>query len=57
MLDLSTTSVLATRLDDFGPTFTSVLCSLGHAFPGHLVGVVGGAHCDLVLHCRQQCQM
>lgn len=47
------TSVLTTRFDDFGPTFTCVLHSLGHAFPGHLVGVISGAHCDLVLYCCQ----
>lgn len=51
------TSVAATRLDDFGPTFASVLCSLGHALPRHLVGVVGGTHRDLVLHRRQQRQV
>lgn len=51
------TSVLTTRFDDFGPTFTCVLHSLGHAFPGHLVGVIRGTHCDLVLYCCQQCQM
>lgn len=51
------TSVLTTRLDDFGPTFSCVLHSLGHALPGHLVGVIGGTHCDLVVYCRQQCQV
>lgn len=51
------TSVLATRFDDFGPTFARVLHSLGHSLSGHLVGVVGGAHCDFVLHRRQQSQM
>lgn len=51
------TSVAATRFDDFGPTFASVLCSLGHALPGHLVRVVGGAHCDLILHRRQHRQV
>lgn len=51
------TSVLATRFDDFGPTFTRVLHSLGHSLSGHLVGVAGGAHCDFVLHRRQQAQM
>lgn len=51
------TSVLAPRLDDFGPAFTCILHSLGHTFPGHQVGVVGGTHCDLVLDCRQQCQV
>lgn len=56
-LGMDFTSVAATRLDDFGPTFASVLCSLGHALPGHLVGVIGGAHCDLVLHRSQQRQV
>lgn len=51
------TSVLAARFDDFGPTFTRVLHSLGHSLSGHLVGVVGGAHGDFVLHRRQQSQM
>lgn len=51
------TSVLAPGLDDFGPAFTCVLGSLGHAFPGHLVGVIGGTHRDLVLYRRQQCQV
>lgn len=51
------TSVLATGFDDFGPTFTRVLHSLGHSLAGYLVGVVGGAHCNLVLHRRQQTQM
>ena len=51
------TSVLAPRLDDFGPTLTCVLHCLGHAFPCHLVGVISGAHCDLVLYRRQQCQV
>lgn len=51
------TSVLATGFDDFGPTFACVLHSLGHSLSGHLVGVVGGAHCDFVLYRRQQSQM
>lgn len=51
------TSVLAPRLNDFGPTFTCVLHGLGHTFPGHLIGITGGAHCELVLYCCQQCQV
>lgn len=51
------TSVLAAGFDDFGPTFARVLHGLGHSLSGHLVGVVGGAHCDFVLHRRQQSQM
>lgn len=51
------TSVLATGFDDFGPTFARVLHGLGHPLSGHLVGIIGGAHCDFVLYCRQQSEV
>lgn len=53
----SLTSVLTPRFDDFGPTFTCVFHSLGHSFSGHLIWVIGGAHCDLALYGCQQCQI
>lgn len=42
-------SELPSRFDDLGAPLARVLLGLRHALSGHLVGVVGGAHCDFVL--------
>lgn len=47
------TSELSTRLDDLGALLARVLLDLRHALTGHLIGLAGGTHSDLVLYCAQ----
>lgn len=44
-------------LDDDGTPTASLLLDLGHVFPGLLVGVVCGTHCNLVLDPTQTIQL
>lgn len=43
------TWMCGSRFDLNGGTAPAVLLHLRHPFTGHLVGVIGGTHCDLVL--------
>ena len=53
----SGTSELTTGLDDLGAFLARVLLDLGHALAGHLIGIAGGTHRDLVLYRAQRCQV
>lgn len=43
------TWMCSSRFDLYGRVAPAVLLHLRHPLTGHLVGVVGGTHCDLVL--------